>query len=112
MDLSGEALPPDSFGAWGAAASTSLEGFRVLRADPPRWLPAAIDIARRHRCPCVSPQVFSTGTNLVVGLDDHLILKIFPPLLRRQFVSERGALMQLAGRIRVPIPKVVTEGGA
>ena len=31
----------------------------------------------------------ATGTNLVVGLDDELILKIFPPFLRGQFVSER-----------------------
>jgi hypothetical protein len=42
--------------------------------------------------------LFSTGTNLVVALDDRLVLKIFPPLLRRQFVSERIALSQLRGR--------------
>jgi hypothetical protein len=56
------------------------------------------------------PHVFSTGTNLVVGLDNRLILKIFPPMLRAQFVSERGSLSQLRGRLRVPIPEIVHEG--
>ena len=60
--------------------------------------------------PCAAPHVFSTGTNLVVGLDERLILKIFPPMLRAQFVSERGSLSQLRGRLRVPIPEIVHEG--
>ncbi len=44
----------------------------------------------------------STGTNLVIGLGDELILKIFPPMLRDQFVSERVSLAQLRGRIECP----------
>ena len=36
-----------------------------------------------------NPHLFSTGTNLVVALDDMLVVKIFPPLLRHQFTSER-----------------------
>ena len=57
-----------------------------------------------------APHVFATGTNLVVGLDDRLILKIFPPLLRGQFVSERARWRSLRGRLRVPIPEIVVEG--
>jgi hygromycin-B 7''-O-kinase len=52
----------------------------------------------------------STGTNLVVALEGQLILKIFPPMLRAQFVSERASLAQLCGRLSVPIPKIVAEG--
>ena len=89
---------------------TDHEIFRIWRADAARWLPAAIDIARTHGLSCTAPQVFSTGTNLVVALDERLILKIFPPMLRRQFVSERGTLAQLHGRVRVPIPEIVFEG--
>ena len=33
-------------------------------------------------CRTRDPHLFATGTNLVVALDDRLILKIFPPLLR------------------------------
>jgi hygromycin-B 7''-O-kinase len=89
---------------------TGTEAFRAWRSDPAQWLSAAIDIARAHGLACSKPEVFSTGTNLVVGLDDPLILKIFPPHLRAQFVSERGALSQLAGRLRLPIPAIVAEG--
>ncbi|OAF09424.1 phosphotransferase [Bradyrhizobium centrolobii] len=91
-------------------AFADAQSFRAWRSDPPRWLPIALDIARGHGFDSRSPQVFPTGTNLVVGLDDRLILKIFPPLLRAQFVSERGSLTQLAGRLHLPIPEIVAEG--
>ncbi|WP_314955228.1 aminoglycoside 3'-phosphotransferase/choline kinase family protein [Bradyrhizobium cosmicum] len=89
---------------------TDAESFRAFRADPPRWLPIAIDIARAHGLDTSAPLVFVTGTNLVVGLGKDLILKIFPPLLRPQFVSERGSLTQLKGRLHLPIPEIVAEG--
>jgi hygromycin-B 7''-O-kinase len=84
--------------------------FRAWRSQPQQWLPIALDIARSHGIDVSSPHVFSTGTNLVVGFGDKLILKIFPPLLSAQYVSERGSLIQLAGRLRLPIPEVVAEG--
>jgi hygromycin-B 7''-O-kinase len=90
--------PPDS------------QAFRTWRADRSQWLPVATDIARSHGLSCRTPHVFSTGTNLVVGLDDPFILKIFPPMLRGQFTSERASLAQLRGRLGVPIPEIVCEG--
>lgn len=86
------------------------QAFRRFRSDPAQWLPIALDIARGHGIDASSPHVFSTGTNLVVGFGDRLILKVFPPLLRAQFVSERGSLMQLRGRLHLPIPEIVAEG--
>ena len=91
-------------------AFSDAESFRAFRSDPPRWLPIALDIARGHGLDISAPHVFATGTNLVVGLSDRLILKIFPPHLRAQFVSERGSLTQLAGRLHLPIPEIVAEG--
>jgi hygromycin-B 7''-O-kinase len=73
-------------------------------------LPVALNIARGRGLACAEPHVFATGTNLVVALDARLILKIFPPLLRSQFVSERGSLPQLRGRLSLPIPEIVAEG--
>ncbi len=84
--------------------------FRAWRADPSQCLPAALDIARSHGLPHADALMFPTGTNLVVALDDLLVLKIFPPLLRRQFVSERLTLSLLRGRLDVPIPEIVIEG--
>ena len=89
---------------------SNFETFQAWRADASQCLPVALDIARSHGLPHADPQIFSTGTNLVVGLDDRLILKIFPPLLRSQFMSERMTLAQLRGHLSVPIPEIVLEG--
>jgi len=86
------------------------ETLRAWRADPSQWLPVARDIARGHGLPYADLQPFPTGTNLVVALDDRLVLKIFPPMLRAQFISERAALVQLRGRVRIAIPEIVLEG--
>ena len=88
----------------------NIEAFRAWRVDAAQCLPAALDIARSHGLPHGDPHLFSTGTNLVVALDDWLILKIFPPQLRHQFVSERISLAQLRGHLSVPIPEIVLEG--
>ena len=88
----------------------NIEAFQAWRADPAQCLPVALDIARGHGLSHRDPHLFSTGTNLVVALDDRLILKIFPPLLRSQFVSERISLSQLRGRLGVAIPEIVVEG--
>jgi hygromycin-B 7''-O-kinase len=89
---------------------TDYKSFRPFRADPAQWLPIARDIARGHGLACTAPQVFANGTNLVMALDEKLILKIFPPLLRSQFISERGALAELRGQLRITIPEIVVEG--
>jgi hygromycin-B 7''-O-kinase len=88
----------------------NIEAYHAWRADTAQCLPAALDIARSHRLPHGEAHLFSTGTNLVVALDDALVLRVFPPLLRHQFVSERVSLSQLRGRIGVPIPEIVLEG--
>ena len=91
-------------------AVKNIEAYEAWRADPSQCLPAALDIARSHGLPDGEAHLFSTGTNIVVALDERLVLKIFPPLLRHQFVSERISLSQLRGRISVPIPEIVLEG--
>jgi hygromycin-B 7''-O-kinase len=88
----------------------TIDAFRAWRADAARCLPAALDIARSHGLPHGDARLFPTGTNLVVALDDRLVLKLFPPLLRRQFIAERASLTQLRGRLSVPIPEIVLDG--
>jgi hygromycin-B 7''-O-kinase len=72
------------------------EALRTFRAEPAQWLPIALDIAHSHGLAGTAPHVFSTGTNLVMALDEKLILKIFSPSLRSQFDSERGSLRSFA----------------
>jgi len=88
----------------------TYEAFHAWRAEPSRWLATAMDIARSHGFPHADPHLFSSGTNLVVALGSTLVLKIFPPVLRDQFVSERATLAQLRGRVDVAIPEIVGEG--
>jgi hygromycin-B 7''-O-kinase len=88
----------------------TIEAFKAWRADSAQCVPAVLDIARHHGLPAADPHLFATGTNLVVGLGDGLILKLFPPLLRHQFLSERMSLSQLRGRLNIPIPEIVVEG--
>jgi hygromycin-B 7''-O-kinase len=87
-----------------------IDAYHAWRADPSGWLPIAADIARHHSLLGSHLHVFANGTNLVVALDHALVLKIFPPLLRHQFISERAALSQLHGRLSVDIPEIVLEG--
>ena len=89
---------------------TDYEAFVTFRADPSQWLRIALDIASGHGLACTTPHVFSTGTNLVLALDDKLILKLFPPFLRGQFVAECSTLTQLHGQLRIAIPEIVVEG--
>jgi hygromycin-B 7''-O-kinase len=89
---------------------TAFETFRAWRADQSQWLRIAADIARGHRIGSTELEPFSTGTNLVVALDERFILKLFPPMLRSQFISERGSLSRLRGRLNLPIPEIVCEG--
>lgn len=86
-----------------------IAAYHAWRADASRWLPVAADVARAHALPGPT-HVFARGSNLVVALGDALILKIYPPLLAHQFVSERAALAQLAGRLSVAIPEIVAQG--
>lgn len=86
--------------------------FACWRSAPDRWLPVVRMIARLTSIPASVLSPFSTGTNLVVDLDGGMILKLFPPIYRSQFTSERATLRRLAGRLAVPIPSIVVEGEA
>jgi hygromycin-B 7''-O-kinase len=89
---------------------TNLAQLRELRADPCAWAQVARDIAGSHGHSGLDIVAFATGTNLVLGLGDRFILKIFPPMHRDQFVSESRTLRVLAGQLRVDIPELLHEG--
>lgn len=88
----------------------NFEAYKAWRADTSQWLPVALDIAHGHGLSTASPHIFSTGTNLVIGLGDERILKLFPPFFRSKFVSERSSLALLRGKLGIPIPEIAFEG--
>jgi len=87
-----------------------FDAFQGWRRRSGLWLQAAVDIARSAHLPTGDVEVFGTGTNIVLGLGSSLILKIFPPLLRAQFLAERASLHQLSNRLPLPVPELVAEG--
>ena len=89
---------------------TTEAQLRCVRNDPSQWLPAARDITRVHGPAELEVLPFATGTNLVAALGSELILKIFPPFLRRQFLAERASLRALSGRLAVATPELLHEG--
>lgn len=86
------------------------QGFRAWRSNPENWLPIVADIAKGLALPSQNIEAFSTGTNLVVGIDDKLVLKVYPPFLWHQHFAERTTLPLLKGRTSVPVPEVIAEG--
>ena len=88
----------------------SFDEFEAFRLDSHRWLPAALAIAREQGIESPHPEVFRSGTNLIVALNSLIVLKVFPPMLKHQFKSERAVLRFLEGRLSVPIPGIRFEG--
>ena len=90
---------------------TNIEAFHAWRARCRRNACRRRSTSRAATdCRMRDPHLFATGTNLVVALDDALVLKIFPPLLRLSSSRSAASLSQLRGRISVPIPEIVLEG--
>ncbi|MCJ2091856.1 aminoglycoside 3'-phosphotransferase/choline kinase family protein [Methylobacterium sp. J-072] len=86
------------------------QAFASWRAAPNNWHTLVNAIARASNVVADEITPFQTGTNLVVGLNDSLILKLFPPIYHSQFISERATLRLLSGKLSVPIPRLVAEG--
>ena len=84
--------------------SSKAEYCRIY-GDAEVWLPAMNEIASRHRLDG-GPQRQTLGSNVVYGFGD-LIVKLFPPIWKDDFYSEKVALASIHG---LPIPKIVAEG--
>ncbi|RXT52420.1 phosphotransferase [Bosea sp. Tri-44] len=86
------------------------QAFANWRAQPENWRVHVSDIAKSENISADTLAPYQAGTNLVVDLNGSLVLKLFPPLHRGQFVSERTTLRLLGGKLSVPIPQIVAEG--
>ena len=89
---------------------SSETDFRHWRSNREQWSTAVREIARWAEIPATTLSPFATGTNLVVDLDGTSVLKVFPPMFRPQYVSERSTLRHLAGKLSVLTPTLLAEG--
>ncbi|WP_245676875.1 phosphotransferase family protein [Oligoflexus tunisiensis] len=55
-------------------------------------------------------QPFTDGTNLIAALGEAWIMKVFPPFLKHQWVSEWRVMQHLAGQLQLPIPQYYASG--
>jgi hygromycin-B 7''-O-kinase len=55
-------------------------------------------------------QPFTDGTNLIAALGSNWIMKVFPPFLKHQWVSEWRVMQHLAGHLHLPIPQYHGSG--
>lgn len=85
------------------------EEFIALRANPSRWMPALLAIARAHGRGGEALTPIESGSNLLALSGDDAVIKLFPPLLRYQYQSERIALQLLEARLTVPTPQVLAD---
>ncbi|MBS1913584.1 MAG: phosphotransferase [Bacteroidetes bacterium] len=77
--------------------------YDAIRADTGLWMAAVGEIAGRHGLPPHLRPV-DGGTNCLAVAGNHHIIKLFPPPLAHQYLSERAALVALKGRLPVETP--------
>lgn len=82
----------------------------ALLLEPQRWEPILAEIAAAHGLSRAELRAAGEGSNLVALLGDDLVIKLFPPILRHQYESERLTLQHLRGRLSLSIPETVIDG--
>lgn len=88
----------------------SFEAFRAWRADASLWQPLVRDIATTEGLLHDTIEPFPNGTNLVAALGSSIVLKLFPPSLRHQCLSEQAALTALYRSIDIAVPQIIAAG--
>jgi hygromycin-B 7''-O-kinase len=84
--------------------------FQIWRADTRHWAHLVAGLVESEKLGRGEIAPFAEGSNLVAALGDGLIVKLFAPFHRAQFICERAALAQLRGRTEIAIPEIVAEG--
>lgn len=82
----------------------------VYRLDSSEWIFAVEELCQEHKIPITAYSFFNAGSNLLAGVNDEVIVKIFPPFHRHQWVSEYKALSFFHNKLPVAIPDVLGYG--
>ncbi|MGH7782892.1 MAG: phosphotransferase family protein [Candidatus Binatia bacterium] len=86
----------------------ALNDFKRTFNDPV-WFDVACTILQRHQIEYAKVTRAEHGENIVFLVDERFILKIYTPQ-KNGFHRERAGLEFAAGKIGVPIPKIIEEG--
>ena len=88
----------------------TYEEFEKLKPNKALWETAARKIIELHRLPNQPLALFPDGSNVVFRHGSDQIIKIFLPILRDQYESERLVLEQVYGKLSVLTPKLKYSG--
>jgi hygromycin-B 7''-O-kinase len=86
---------------------------RSYRLKPDQWREPFLALWKLHGPdPDLASafQPFSDGSNLIAALGPDWIMKVFPPELRHQWVSEWRVMQHLDDRLALPIPRFYKAG--
>jgi hygromycin-B 7''-O-kinase len=89
---------------------TSYEEFEKLKPNQDLWEAAARKIIERHGLPNASLTLFPDGSNIVFGYGTDQIIKIFVPVLKNQYESEKLVLKQVYGKLSIFTPELQHSG--
>ena len=81
-----------------------------LKLDVEVFKGVAFQIAERHHLPKERLQLFPDGTNVIFSYGPSRVIKLFQPLLKGQFESERLVLKNLQSKLSVPTPVPEFQG--
>lgn len=86
---------------------------RRFRLEPESWRQPFLELWRAHGPDPSLESAFSPfrdGSNLIAALGSGWIMKVFPPFLRHQWVSEWRVMQHLDGQLNLPIPRFYKAG--
>jgi hygromycin-B 7''-O-kinase len=86
---------------------------RRYRLEPESWRQAFLALWRAHGPdPSLESAFhpFRDGSNLIAAFGSAWIMKVFPPFLRHQWVSEWRVMQHLDGHLDLPIPRFYKAG--
>jgi hygromycin-B 7''-O-kinase len=87
-----------------------LAAYRRIYRDEQTWLPAMHAICAQQGLDPAQLAFAPPGSHVVFRVGSKLYVKLFAPLWRSDYVSERAVLSALDGHAELPIPRLVAEG--
>lgn len=87
------------------------EDWRPVFTDPGVWRRAIHEICRRHDLPPAGQITAGfPGTCAVFRVGQHAVVKLYPPMCRRDFDRERECYGLLSPCADIPIPRLLASG--
>ncbi len=82
----------------------------VYRLESSLWISAVEELCYKHQINAGEYSFFKAGSNLIAAVNDAVIVKIFPPFHRHQWVSEYKSLAFFHSKLPVSIPDLLAVG--